>query len=153
MLYDLATVMKQIVDLNRTDWDKERSVREKGIYYFNGPKVYIKNSDYEDRASRPKHILKFISLTDSLPYYRSKFGAEPVTIYDDYWPEPMVPNADGQYVIVDAVLVKIANMEDYIDYRIAEQKKGQVGHEQEDDNFNARATAEGVALDVNRLKH
>jgi hypothetical protein len=152
MLYDLADVQQHIVDLNRTPWDKERSVREKGIYHFTGPKVYIKKSDYEDSASRPKHILKFISKEDSLPHYRAKFGAEPVTINDQYWPEPMVPNAEGQYVIIDAILVKIANMEDYIDFRIADRQKGKVGHEQEDANFNARAISEGVELDTDRMK-
>jgi len=152
VLYDLADVKEHIVDLNRTDWDKERSDREKGRYYFNGPKVYVKTSDYFDSASRPKHILKFISKEDSLPHYRAKFGAEPVTTSDPYWPEPMVPNADGQYVIIDAILIKIAAMEDYIDFKSAERQRGRAGHEQEDANFNSRATAEGVGLDYNRLK-
>lgn len=152
MLYDLAEVQQHIVDLSRTDWDKERSVREKGHYYFLGPRVYIKKSDYEDSASRPKHILKFIDKEGSLPHYRAKFGAEPVTINDPYWPEPMAPNAEGQYVIIDAILVKIANMEDYIDFRISDRQKGSVGHEQVDANFNANAVAEGVGLDTSRLK-
>jgi len=152
MLYDLAEVKEHIVDLNRTPYDKERSVREKGQYYFNGPKVYVKTSDYFDSASRPKHILKFISKDDSLPHYRAKFGAEPVDIHDPYWPEPMVPNAEGQYVIIDAILIKIAAMEDYIDFKSAERTRGKVGHEQEDANFNSRATAEGVGLDYGRLK-
>ena len=146
MLYDLATVKDHIVDLNRTDYDKDRSVREKGQYHFNGPKVYIKKSDYEDSASQPKHILKFISKEESLPYYRAKFGAEPVTTSDPYWPEPMVPNAEGNYVIIDAILVKIANMEDYVDFRIAEHDKAKVGHEQMDSNFNSQMEAEGAGL-------
>jgi hypothetical protein len=152
MLYDLADVKEHIVDLNRTSWDKERSVREKGQYYFNGPKVYVKTSDYLDSASRPKHLLKFISKDDSLPHYRAKFGAEPVTIHDPYWPEPMVPNAEGQYVIIDAILIKIAAMEDYIDFKNAEHQRGLIGHEQEDANFNSKTSSEGIGLDTSRLK-
>jgi hypothetical protein len=44
-------------------------------------------------------------------------------------------------------------MEDYIDFRIAEKKKGQdSGHEQLDRNFNAVMAAEGAGLDTEGLK-
>lgn len=147
MLYDLADVNQHIVDLNRSKWDPKRSDKAKGIYYFEPgqPKVYIKKSDYEDSASRPKHILKFIDV-DRLPYNRAKFGAEPVTIHDPYWPEPMVPNAEGQYVIMDALLVKIADMESYIDYRQAERNRGNTGMKEEGGSFSSATASGGVAL-------
>jgi len=155
-LYDLAELNTHIVDLNRSPWDKERSDRAKGIYYFNGPKVYIKKSDYDDSASRPAHVLKWIDV-DRLPYMRAKFGAEPVTPSDPYWPEPMPPNAEGHYKYIDAILVKIADMEGYIDYRQQERNKGHAGLKEEGAVFTSGTKAEGVALkdydlDETRLK-
>jgi hypothetical protein len=146
MLYDLAEVNSHIVDLNRSRWDKERSDRKRGIYYFSeGPdaKVYIKQSDYQDNASRPNHILKFVAI-ENVPVYRSRFGAELVGIDDPYWPEPVAPDSEGKYVILDAVLVKIGRMEDYIDFRKSERDRGKGGHNEASDNFNADAKASGV---------
>ena len=136
-LYDLAELNTHIVDLNRSAWDKERSDRKNGIYHFNS-KVYIKTSDYYDAASRPKHILKFIDI-DRLPDYRAKFGASPVTTDDPYWPEPMVPNADGKYIYIDAMLVKIPDMEGYINFRQTERNKGHGGFAEEVGKYQAEA--------------
>ena len=154
MLYDLAEVNSHIVDLKRSDWDKDRSMRDKGIYYFASKpdaKVYIKKSDYMDDASRPAHLLKFVDV-ERIPHYRSKFGAELVTVHDPYWPEPMVPDAEGKYQIMDAVLIKIANMEDFIDFKVAERDRGKAGHLESDAKFNADAKVAGIHLDTNRLK-
>ena len=156
MQYDLGYSSTHIVDLNRSKWDEGRSDRKRGIYYFSeGPdaKVYIKQSDYTDKASRPEHILKFIGL-DNVPNYRARWGAEIVTTEDPYWPEPIVPDGDNKYVIMDSVLVKIARMEDYIDDRQAERDRGKAGHNEESANFNAESTASGIQSwsKVERLK-
>jgi hypothetical protein len=147
MLYDLGELNSHIVDLNRSDWDKERSDRSQGVYFFKptpGAKVYIKKSDYDDSASRPAHILKFIDV-EKLAYNRAKFGAEPVTTSDPYWPEPMVPNADGKYIYMDAILVKIADMEGYIDFRQAERNRA-TGFKEARERFNDTAGAAGAGL-------
>ena len=136
-LYDLAQLNTHIVDLNRSDWDKERSDRKAGIYHFNS-KVYIKTTDYNDAASRPNHIMKFVDV-DRLPDYRAKFGASPVTTDDPYWPEPMVPTADGKYIYIDAILVKIPEMEAYIDFRQAERNKGHGGFAQTVGEYQSEA--------------
>ena len=144
-IYDLAELTTHIVDLNRSDWNKERSDRQAGIYHFApGSKVYIKKSDYDDSASRPAHILKFVDV-ERVPYYRAKFGAEPVTIHDPYWPEPMVPDANGQYKYIDAILVKIADMEGYIDYRQDERSRGHAGLKEEGAAFTS-ALPDGAGL-------
>lgn len=141
-LYDLAELNTHIVDLNRSDWDKERSDRGAGVYHFNS-KVYIKTSDYYDAASRPKHILKFIDV-DKLPDYRAKFGASPVTTDDPYWPEPMVPNSDGKYIYIDAMLVKIADMEGFINFRQSERNKGHGGFKKVAEGFQSEAQGIGA---------
>jgi hypothetical protein len=147
-IYDLAELTTHIVDLNRSNWDEARSDRQNGIYHFNpapGSRVYIKKSDYDDSASRPAHILKFVDV-ERLPYHRAKFGAEPVTIHDPYWPEPMVPDANGQYKYIDAILVKIADMESYIDYRQVERSRGHAGLKEEGQVFSSAANSEGAGL-------
>lgn len=141
-LYDLAQLNTHIVDLNRSDWDKERSDRSAGIYLFNS-KVYIKTSDYYDAASRPSHILKFIDI-DKLPEYRAKWGGSPVTTDDPYWPEPMVPNSDGKYIYQDAMLAKIADMDGYIRFRQSERNKGHGGFAEEVSNFQNEANGIGA---------
>jgi hypothetical protein len=141
-LYDLAELNTHIVDLDRSDWDKERSDRTNGVYFFNS-KVYVKTSDYYDAASRPKHILKFIDV-DRLPDYRAKFGASPVTTSDSYWPEPMVPNPDGKYIYIDAMLVKISDMEGYINFRQAERNKGHGGFKKVAEEFQGEANVAGA---------
>jgi hypothetical protein len=157
-VYDLAELNSHIVDLNRSKWDKERSDRQSGIYYFDsapGSKVYIKKSDYDDSSSRPAHILKFIDI-ERLPYNRAKFGAEPVTTNDPYWPEPMVPDANSQYKYIDAILVKIADMESYIDYRQAERSRGHSGLKEEGRTFTSATKSEGVGLrpeDLEETRH
>jgi hypothetical protein len=154
MQYDLAYSNTHIVDLNRSKWDRERSDRKRGVYFFYpGPdaKVYIKQSDYMDAASRPNHLCKFVGL-DNVPQYRSRYGAELVTIDDPYWPEPIVPDAEGKYVILDAVLVKISDIEGYVDSRQLERERAKAGHLEDDAKFNADARAEGVHLDLDRLK-
>jgi len=148
MLYDLAEVFAHIVDLNRSKWDRERSIPEKGIFVFEkspDAKVYIKQSDYMDAASRPKHVLKFIDI-ERLPYYRSKFGASPVLSSDPYWPEPMTPDSEGKFVIMDALLVKIEDMEGYLDYRWNERERGKAGIREEGRQFQDSARGDGAGL-------
>ena len=149
MLYDLAEVKDHIVDLDRSKWDKERSDKKNGYYIFEkvpDAKVYIKSSDYEDKATRPKHVLRFVDI-ERMPYHRSKFGAEFVTSSDPYWPEPMVPDANDHYVIMDAVLVKISDIEGFVDFRVGEREKGlRSGYKEENKRFNQDAKSAGVGL-------
>lgn len=141
-LYDLAYLNTHIVDLNRSDWDKERSDRASGLYFFIS-KVYVKTSDYYDSASRPSHILKFIDI-DKLPDYSSKFGGSPVTTSDPYWPEGMVPTADGKYIYQGSMLAKIADMREYIDFRQAERNKGHGGFKKVAEGFQGEANVAGA---------
>jgi hypothetical protein len=141
-LYDLAYLNTHIIDLDRSDWDKERSDRATGIYIFS-KKVYVKTSDYYDAASRPKYILKFIDV-DNLPDYSAKFGGSPVTTSDPYWPEGMTPNADGKYIYQGSMLAKIADMAGYIDFRSKERNKGHGGFKKVAEEFQGEANVAGA---------
>lgn len=139
--YDIAHVIAHIVDLNRSKWDPKRSDRAKGIYYFEpgNPRAYVKKSDYDDKASRPPYIIRFIDI-ERLSEYRADFGAEPLTINDPYWPEHMIPNAEGQYSYKDGMFVKILDMEGFIDFRQAERNRGHGGFAEASAEFD-RETA------------
>lgn len=104
-------IIKHIVDLRRSKWDKERSDRKKGRYHFI-EKVYVKNSDYLDDLIRPDHVFSFVGYDIKDPqsgffYWQMHYAAEPVTEVDDYWPEGLAPDANGHYKFIDSILVKV----------------------------------------------
>lgn len=104
-------IRKHIVDLRRSEWDKESSNRKKGNYHF-FKKVYVKDSDYLDKDIRPDYVFFFVGYAEQDPlsgfdYWRMHFQAELVTENDDYWPEPLRPDAEGKYKFLDSVLVKV----------------------------------------------
>jgi hypothetical protein len=104
-------ITKHIVDLRRSKWDKERSDKSKGHYYFT-EKVYVKNSDYRDDLIRPAYVFSFVGYDKQDPqsgfaYWQMHYGAEAVTEADEYWPEGLAPNGDGHYKLIDSILVKV----------------------------------------------
>jgi len=104
-------ILKTIVDLKRSKWDKERSDKSKGRYYFT-EKVYVKTSDYRDDAIRPGYVFSFVGYDEQDPqsgfsYWQMHYAAEPVTEADDYWPEPLKPNENGHYKFIDSILIKV----------------------------------------------
>jgi hypothetical protein len=147
-LYDLAYLNTHIVDLTRSKVDLTRSNKERGVYYFDpapDSKVYVKTSDYMDSASRPPFLFKFID-KDKFGWYMAKFGAEPLTINDPYWPETMVPAADGVYSYMDGMFVKIPDMQSYIDFRQTERSKGNGGFAESSAEFNRQSSGERAGL-------
>jgi len=104
-------ITKHIVDLRRSKWDKERSDKSKGRYYFT-EKVYVKNTDYRDDTIRPDYVFSFVGYDTKDPqsgfyFWQMHYGAEAVTEADDYWPEGLSPNADGHYKFIDSILIKV----------------------------------------------
>jgi len=141
-----------IVDLNQSEWDKDRSEPEKGRYYFT-KKVYSKSSDYRDDAIRPKHVLKWIMYDKAedfatMNHYRSKYNAETVIAGDPYWPEPLVPDSEGKYVFPpDTILVKIP-LEIWVEKLLLDKQNAKRGHEMADRQFKSETMAESAELDV-----
>ncbi len=104
-------ITKHIVDLRRSEWDKERSDRKLGRYHFT-KKVYVKNSDYRDDLIRPDYVFQFVGYDIKDPqsgfaYWQMHYSAEPVTVDDDYWPEGLIPDAEGKFKFIDSLLVKV----------------------------------------------
>jgi hypothetical protein len=98
----------RIVDLKHSIWDKEKSEPKKGKYIFK-KKVKI---NYFDKGKRPEwwfYLCRYDSRNNyrELSEMRYTLDATPVTLgEDEYWPEGLVPNAEGHYVFGDLILVK-----------------------------------------------
>lgn len=150
----LRDLKKTIVDLKRSEWNKETSKPEQGMYDFKpGGKVYMQPSDYtRDSEHIPEHVLKFVAYDDKddfgrFIWYKQKFGAEPVVVGDRYWPEPLKPTAENTYTFGDTILMKIPT-EVWVDKRVADVKRFDDGHKLVDAEFNAKTKAAGVDYDV-----
>ena len=105
--------MYPIVDLKRSEWDKEKSKPENGEYIFT-KKIFYRNTDFQQGYIHPFKIkwCKYSEQDYPRPFatlhkWKISFKAEVLTIGDDYWPEGMTPDAEGKYVDGDLVCVKI----------------------------------------------
>ena len=104
---------KPIIDLKRSDWDRKKSDPSKGQYVFN-KKVYYRNKDFAQGYIHP-YKLKWCKYSEHdypRPFYsfhkwQKTFKATFVTVGDDYWPEDFTPDAEGKYIDMDLVFVKI----------------------------------------------
>ena len=143
-------ITNHIVDLRRSEWDKERSDRKRGRYYFT-KKVYVKNSDYKDSNIRPDHVFQFVGYDEDNPqsgyaYWQMHYGAEPVTEADLFWPEPLIPNAEGYYIFQDSLLVKIP-LEIWIDKVVSDRGKYDKSAKDLQKSFQDTAKASGAGRD------
>jgi hypothetical protein len=122
---------KPIVDLKRSDWDKRKSDPSKGQYVFN-KKIYYKNKDFQEGYVHPYKIkwCKYSEYDYPRPFssyhkWQKVFKATPLTIGDDYWPEDFVPDAEGKYVDMDLVCVKIP-IEVHVEHRKRQKEKSEL---------------------------
>ena len=104
---------KKIIDLKRSDWDKKKSDPSKGQYVF-FRKVYYKNRDFREGYIHPFKLkwCKYSEHDYPRPFYsfhkwQKLYKATAVVPGDDYWPEDFAPDAEGKYIDMDLMLVKI----------------------------------------------
>jgi len=60
---NLSDLKKRLVDLRRSDYDKERSSPKDGRYFWN-KKVYLKFDDYKDDNVRPNFKYRWVAYDD-----------------------------------------------------------------------------------------
>jgi len=102
-----------IVDLRRSEWDKQKSDPSSGKFVFTGKKVYVRNEDYLKKGIRHKYRLEWVQYDPQggltmLKTYQYQLGADFVVAgKDPYWPEGLEPDAEGHYRFMDTVLMKI----------------------------------------------
>ena len=111
---NLADLKKRVVDLRRSEYDKERSSPKDGRYYWT-KKVYLKLSDYRDDNTRPNFKYRWVAYDSNndfaqFNHWRMNYDATPVDYKDlatEIYPEPLVPDAEGHYRFMDMILMKM----------------------------------------------
>jgi len=111
---NLAELKKRMVDLRRSEWDKERSSPKDGKYIWT-KKVYLQTKDYRDDMTRPNFKYRWVAYDSkddfaSFQHWSMNYGATPVHFADEateVYPEPLVPNAEGHYRFMDMILMKM----------------------------------------------
>jgi len=142
----------KFVDLTRSVWDEKKSQPDKGRYYFS-KKVYVKNSDYDDVVSRPRHVLswnRWDKINDYLEFkeWQTELDAEAVNAADKlYWPEPLTPKADGTYVWKDSILMQVP-FEKHMQARREAAERADLMAKQVKQELRTLAQAEDAHLDM-----
>ena len=102
MAIDLNFYSKHIIDLEHSVLDKEKSNIEKNIYEF-------KKKIYYRKDKSPAHALKWGTTAEGgrlAELWKTKWNFDFVTKGGRYLPEGVKPNAEGHYVLGDAVLMQ-----------------------------------------------
>lgn len=145
---NLSDIKKHMVDLRRSEWDKERSIPKNGTYFFT-KKVYLNSKDYRDDQTRPKFKYRWVAFDSkddfaSFNHWRMSYQATAVDYKDEeteVWPEFLVPDAEGHYRYMDMILMKIpiaVEVDRILDNR-AQYDKAREGLQKK---FNTDAAAE-----------
>lgn len=144
----------KIVDLRFSEWDKKKSDPKDGDYEFT-KKVYI--DMYGTKETRPPWYFTWCRYEPtSKPPYREfrdwKYsGYSAVNVdEDDYWPEPLAPDNNGNYVFMDVILVK-RPLIDELKYRLEKQAKGSSAKEKIQ-AFQEEMEREGVGVPESVLR-
>ena len=95
-------------------------------------KVYYKNRDFQEGYIHPYNIkwCKYSEYDYPRPFasyhkWQKVFKATPVVVGDDYWPEDFIPDAEGKYVDMDVVCVKIP-IEVHVEHRKRQKEKSEL---------------------------
>lgn len=111
---NLSDLKQHMVDLRRSEYDKERSSPKDGQYVWTN-KVYLKFNDYKDDNTRPQFKYRWVAFDEKddfvrYNHWRMKYDAVPVDYKDagtEIYPEPLVPTVEGHYRFMDMILMKI----------------------------------------------
>jgi len=107
----MADTLKDIdiIDMERSVVDEERSEPENGLYFFK-EKVSITDKSYKDAATCPPDVLKWGRMTEDgrqIRKWRLVFHYDFVVHKEDpYYPEGAELDGEGHWVFGDAILMK-----------------------------------------------
>lgn len=141
----------KIVDLLHSEWDRDKSDPKQGKYVFTVKKYiqgnYSRNPDWffswghYDPRDQMQDCMAWI--------YQYDYSF--VTTEDGFWPEGIVPNAEGRYVFRDAVLMKRPLLEELRD-RKANRDRANMAIKGKVDKFQSDLKKEGGELDEQTLR-
>jgi hypothetical protein len=149
---NLSELKKHMVDLRRSEFDKDRSSPKDGRYIWT-KKVYLLTKDYRDDQTRPNFKYRWVAFDKnddfaSFNHWRMNFDASPVDYKDaatEVYPEPLVPDAEGHYRFMDMILMKIPVAAE-VDRIMSNRKQFDKAAEGLQKKFNTDAGAEQAAF-------
>jgi len=150
---NLADLKKRMVDLRRSEYNKDVSSPKDGKYTW-VKKVYLKFSDYKDDNTRPTFKYRWVAYDSkddfaSFNHWRMHYEATPVDYKDpsvEIYPEPLVPNAEGHYHYMDMILMKIPIAVE-VDRIVDNRKQYDKASDGLLKKFKSEAKAEGAEVD------
>ena len=107
----MADTLKDIdiIDMERSIIDKERSEPENGLYFFK-EKVSITDKSYKDASTCPPDVLKWGRMTENggqIRKWRLVYHFDFVVHGEDpYYPEGAELDGEGHWIFGDAILMK-----------------------------------------------
>lgn len=121
------------------DWKKIRKVI---------PAVYSEAPS----AIRPLWVFEWNNNTpEAISTWGLKFGHTLVTEKDGYWPEGIPPDAKGNFIRGDLILMKV-RVEDHLERRRDEIKRGRIGHKVKTQQFQNQLKAVGADVSEEELE-
>lgn len=147
----------KIVDLRHSELDlpenKNDAGKVKALMFETGEfafkkKVYI---NFFDKGRRPPYWFTWCRYSPNNNYrdlyeWKVEWGYTPVNRdTDPFWPEPVAPNAEGNYVRGDLILVKIP-LADHLKRKLEEQAVSNLGARAKLKQFNAAMRRSGAEL-------
>ena len=139
----------KIVDLRegRSVWDKAKSKPKKGQYEIE-KKVYVDRRSYHQPGRSDKWFswCRYTPDEREMNEWKMAWGYEPVVAgKDDYWPEPLTPNASGWYILGDVVLMACP-LVNYLQKRKLEEEMATGGGQAVIDRFDQEMKQMGVSV-------
>lgn len=150
---NLADLKKRMVDLKRSEYDKDRSSPKDGRYVWL-KKVYFAPTDYKDSNTRLRYKYRWVAFDEkddfkSYNHWSMSYQATRVRWDDpetEIYPEPLVPDANGDYRYMDMILMKIP-LEVEIDRILDNRNQYDKAREGLQKKFNSDAAKEGAVFE------
>jgi hypothetical protein len=150
---NLSDIKKHMVDLRRSEWDKDRSSPKDGKYHWT-KKVYLTYADYRDNQTRPNFKYRWVAFDKdndfaSFNHWSMTYQATTVDYKDpatEVYPEPLVPTVEGHYRYMDMILMKIP-IDVEVDRIVDNRKQYDKAREGLQKKFNSDAASEGAVFD------
>ena len=132
----------------------EKAKAEKKRQQINGEYEFIEKRyiDFKgDKQARPPYWFTWCRYEPGNNYldyrgYKAKWNYSPVNMDEDnYWPDGQPPNAEGNYIFGDLILVKCPLI-DYLRRKLMEKKLSEGGARAKLEKFHSDMDREGAAI-------
>jgi hypothetical protein len=149
----LSELKKHMVDLRRSEYDKDRSSPKDGKYHWTN-KVYLSSKDYRDNQTRPNFKYRWVAFDKDndfaqFNHWAMSYQATTVDYKDaetEVYPEPLVPTVEGHYRFMDMILMKIPISVE-VDRIVDNRNQYDKAREGIQKKFNSDAASEGAVFE------